>query len=53
MNALPTPADPAQHFDSAWQAYERAKADFLATHPDASPQDIEQALKRLAEQEGL
>jgi hypothetical protein len=55
MSALPlSPStDPAQEFDSAWQAYELAKAAFLAAHPHASLDEVDAGLKRIAEGMGL
>jgi hypothetical protein len=45
--------DPAQPFDGCWEAYERAKAAYLALHPEASAQEIEQAMQDIAQELGL
>jgi hypothetical protein len=44
----PTPAA-----EPAWVAYERLKAEFLATHPDATPDEIEAECRRLVDMLGL
>jgi hypothetical protein len=37
----------------SWQAYEQAKVGFLARHPDATPEQIEEFCKKKAEELGL
>lgn len=36
-----------------WQRYEEEKQRFLEEHPDATPQEIEEFCKKLAERLGL
>jgi hypothetical protein len=38
---------------AAWTAYERAKADWVRAHPEASPQEYDAAMKRIARECGV
>ena len=36
-----------------WQAYERAKREWLDQHPSASTEEIEEAMRKIAEEMGI
>ena len=38
---------------STWQEYEQRKQEFLREHPDATPEEIEEFCKQLAQELGL
>ena len=49
----PAPLVPPEAAMSGWQLYELRKAEFLAAHPEATPDEIEAFCQRVAEEEGL
>lgn len=46
-------AEPIASESDRWEAYCRAKGEFLRTHPKATPEQIEGECQRLAERLGL
>lgn len=38
---------------TAWLEYERQKADWVRAHPEASPQEYQAAMKRIAQECGI
>lgn len=47
---LPAPLVPAEAQELRWHAYEQRKAAFLTERPDATADEIEEALKRFADE---
>lgn len=50
---LPEPKTAERSMDSSWQLYEQMKAEYLRTHPNASADEIEEAMRLAAHTNGL